>query len=169
MEFGSGHLLHRLVLEFYASGNVILLDSASVILSILRPVTSENLDHQMVTYESYNTDFVRYHSPSSLDQLKEILASHSPENPPQSDILKKQLNFKLDYSAPLIEHCLLSAGLSLNRNFVKSPLSEDELISLQRWLAWADEFLDLSTKHGSKVRVLSSLSLTLCLTNLHAY
>ncbi|CAM0135522.1 hypothetical protein VKS41_005168 [Umbelopsis sp. WA50703] len=110
-EFAGGelHAGYHIIVEFYASGNIILTDQDYHILTLLR-VVQPNENVKMAIGEVYDTKAIaRDFQSVQLEKLQNILKSAGPK-----DVLKKVINTNFDYGPSLSEHAILRAHLDPN-------------------------------------------------------
>ncbi|KAI8580214.1 hypothetical protein K450DRAFT_238706 [Umbelopsis ramanniana AG] len=110
-EFAGGELTagYHIIVEFYASGNIILTDHEYRILTLLRVVQpSENV--KMAIGEIYDAKSIaRDFQSVQLEKLQTVLRAAGPK-----DVLKKVINTNFDYGPSLSEHAILVAKLDPN-------------------------------------------------------
>ncbi|CAO3664318.1 unnamed protein product [Umbelopsis ramanniana] len=110
-EFAGGELTagYHIIVEFYASGNIILTDQDYRILTLLRVVQpSENV--KMAIGEIYDAKSIaRDFQSVQLEKLQTVLRAAGPK-----DVLKKVINTNFDYGPSLSEHAILVAKLDPN-------------------------------------------------------
>eukprot|EP01113_Clastostelium_recurvatum_P037029 TRINITY_DN5373_c0_g1_i4.p1 TRINITY_DN5373_c0_g1~~TRINITY_DN5373_c0_g1_i4.p1 ORF type:complete len:857 (-),score=278.84 TRINITY_DN5373_c0_g1_i4:50-2620(-) len=103
--FGSGPVLQHVIVELYASGNIILTDAEYVILALLRPYTTgEDVNVQIGA--KYDTSTAKQATHLTRDVIAAILQTFKP-----GDTLRHVLNMRLDFGPEMIEHCLMTAGI----------------------------------------------------------
>ncbi|KAJ2961396.1 hypothetical protein NQZ79_g3433 [Umbelopsis isabellina] len=110
-EFAGGelHAGYHIIVEFYASGNIILTDQDYHILTLLR-VVQPNENVKMAIGEIYDTKTIaRDFQSVQLEKLQNVLKSAGPK-----DVLKKVINTNFDYGPSLSEHAILRAQLDPN-------------------------------------------------------
>ncbi|KAM9294302.1 ribosome quality control complex subunit NEMF [Gastrophryne carolinensis] len=109
-QFGSDVAAYHLIVELYDRGNVVLTDHEYLILSILRFRTDEADDVKFAVREHYPVANAKAAEPLlTMERLKEILSGAQ-----SGEQVKRVLNPHLPYGATLMEHCLLTCGLSGN-------------------------------------------------------
>ncbi|KAG2182712.1 hypothetical protein INT44_005692 [Umbelopsis vinacea] len=110
-EFAGGEMTagYHIIVEFYASGNIILTDHEYRILTLLRVVQpSENV--KMAIGEIYDAKSIaRDFQSVQLEKLQTVLRAAGPK-----DVLKKVINTNFDYGPSLSEHAILVAKLDPN-------------------------------------------------------
>jgi len=123
--FGTGPLTQHLIIEFYASGNIVLTDGDLVIQTVLR--THKYDDNTIVApHNVYPLQTAKQMVPITEELLSQILSADVPltskqdkedeiqkeKNQPKSEIsLKIILSNETDLGTLLIEHCLLKSGI----------------------------------------------------------
>jgi len=110
-EFAGGELTagYHVIVEFYASGNIILTDQDYRILTLLR-VVQPNENVKMAINEIYDTQTIaRDFQPVQLEKVQSVLRAAGPK-----DVLKKVINTNFDYGPSLSEHAILQAKLDPN-------------------------------------------------------
>ncbi|KAH8552205.1 hypothetical protein BGW37DRAFT_424420 [Umbelopsis sp. PMI_123] len=110
-EFAGGELTagYHIIVEFYASGNIILTDQDYRILTLLR-VVQPNEIVKMAIGEIYDTKAIaRDFQSVQLEKLQGVLRAAGPK-----DVLKKVINTNFDYGPSLSEHAILVAKLDPN-------------------------------------------------------
>ena len=127
-QFGEGEATYHLICEFYASGNVVLTDAEYRILTLLRVVEAEG--QRYAVGEIYDIQGAKPFQPLSEDRVHKALEGLAPK-----DQVRRALAMRLDYSAPMIEHCLLEAGYGATvkvSEFQNNPDKERELFEALR-------------------------------------
>ncbi|EPZ35291.1 Protein of unknown function DUF3441 domain-containing protein [Rozella allomycis CSF55] len=120
MEFGEGESKNYLVMEFYASGNVILLDKNKVIQCILRSVNTENI--KMVIGEAYSFENARYEIEYNAEWLL---------NNKSKEAIKKYVSSKSLFPLPLVEHVCLENGIEPSLPSIKMKDEDFQFLLLK--------------------------------------
>ncbi len=139
--FGQGEAAYHVLLELYDRGNVVLTDYQYKILNILRP--RERGEDKFLVRETYPVEQARQ-QPETLseERLHEILGAAKP-----GDSIKKLCTPYFDYGPALLEHLLLSNGLSPHTK-VRDFDVEKHGGSLVGALKKAEDFLNVHTPEG---------------------
>ncbi|XP_025423052.1 nuclear export mediator factor NEMF homolog [Sipha flava] len=141
MQFGVGEAAYHVILELYDKGNIILADKDYVMINILRPHT-EDEKQKFFVKEVYPNDRPKIRlSPPSENELSHIFKTAKP-----STNLKKFIfaNFPicLDYGSCLLEHMLVSGGLSASTKIGTDFNIDTDLHKLINCFVIAENFLD---------------------------
>ncbi|KAI8111195.1 hypothetical protein M9434_004768 [Picochlorum sp. BPE23] len=155
LTFGTGDLEVKLLLEFYASGNIILADSKYQVLSLLRSHRDDAKGIGIMSQHAYPIQTIRLRSSTSLEAVEQALSSCS-----DSGLLKDAVTPMLGYGPQVSNFCIQHAGLNVKRKPAQEPLSEGEketlLQSIRMFEKWIDSCEDkapkgcifVSSKHG---------------------
>eukprot|EP01063_Lacrimia_lanifica_P004138 TRINITY_DN12310_c0_g1_i1.p1 TRINITY_DN12310_c0_g1~~TRINITY_DN12310_c0_g1_i1.p1 ORF type:complete len:978 (+),score=442.03 TRINITY_DN12310_c0_g1_i1:70-3003(+) len=152
--FGQGENAHRLLVEFYSKGNLILSDSKYSILALVRTHVTE--DAKYAVRSTYPTTDVQLFRPMTLERMEEAFVMVEESGNTMS--LKTAFSNTTEYGPAYVEHCLLVAGL--RPNFKKAgaadlgrAAADALLVEFQK----ADTFLsDVPASQGYLVRRLDA-------------
>ncbi|KAG2177194.1 hypothetical protein INT43_007851 [Umbelopsis isabellina] len=147
-EFAGGelHAGYHIIVEFYASGNIILTDQDYHILTLLR-VVQPNENVKMAIGEVYDTKAIaRDFQSVQLEKLQSVLKAAGPK-----DYLKKVINTNFDYGPSLSEHAILRADLDPNMRVATDMDTSDGSPKLQSLLGTLEEADKLIEAVGSTV------------------
>lgn len=155
LTFGSGDLEVKLLLEFYASGNIILADTKYQVLSLLRSHRDDAKGIGIMSQHAYPIQTIRLRSSTSLEAVEQALS-----NCADGGSLKDVVSSMLGYGPHASNFCIQHACLSVKRKPAQEPLSEVEketlLQSIRMFEKWIDSCEDkapkgcifVSSKHG---------------------
>ncbi|PRP86190.1 nuclear export mediator factor Nemf-like [Planoprotostelium fungivorum] len=135
--FGSGQYTQRLIVELYASGNVILTDEHYSIQTLLRTHKYED-DVLVATHQKYPMDNIKSYKTIEGDKLKSELNEAKTSTPTEK--LKTVLNQKTDVGTLLVEHCILSIGLTTTSPI--SDLDDEKMVKLMDLLNQLEGFIN---------------------------
>eukprot|EP01117_Protostelium_nocturnum_P006408 TRINITY_DN2310_c0_g4_i1.p1 TRINITY_DN2310_c0_g4~~TRINITY_DN2310_c0_g4_i1.p1 ORF type:complete len:1128 (-),score=530.66 TRINITY_DN2310_c0_g4_i1:37-3420(-) len=121
--FGTGPVQQHLIVELYASGNVILTDSDLQIQTLLRTHKYED-DVLVATHQKYPLETVKYYHPLDRSLLSEAIVKAKEEKP--TEPLKSFLNSSTELGTLMIEHCLLAAQVNLNATVAQLDSEKQE-------------------------------------------
>eukprot|EP00754_Rhynchopus_humris_P038642 Rhum_TRINITY_DN21258_c0_g1::Rhum_TRINITY_DN21258_c0_g1_i1::g.173593::m.173593 len=149
--FGSAdQACFRLIIEFYAKGNLILSDASYQILALVRTHATE--DARYAVRATYPTNDVQLFRPMTLERMEEVFQQVQASEGTMS--LKTGFANATEYGPSFVEHCLLKAGL--RPNFKKAAAADlgraaaDELLAA---FAEPDLFLkDVPEEKGLLIR-----------------
>ena len=148
--FGSGEQCFRLVIEFYAKGNLILSDASYQILALVRTHATE--EARYAVRATYPTNDVQLFRPMTKERMEDVFQQVEASEGTMS--LKTGFANATEYGPSFVEHCLLKAGL--RPNFKKATAAElgraaaDELLAA---FAEPDLFLkDVPEEKGLLIR-----------------
>eukprot|EP00698_Gefionella_okellyi_P000468 TRINITY_DN10423_c0_g1_i1.p1 TRINITY_DN10423_c0_g1~~TRINITY_DN10423_c0_g1_i1.p1 ORF type:complete len:1065 (-),score=298.79 TRINITY_DN10423_c0_g1_i1:68-3262(-) len=156
LTFGTGEVCNHVIIEFYASGNVILTDKDYQIMTLLRTHKYDD-DTLIAVRQKYPIHICRVHERVSAEKLVEYLSKAGPK-----DTLKQAVGNKLEYGIPLFEHCLLEAGLSPTAKVSSldfSPSSE-YIPKLVAALGPADDYMEQQLPVSNKGYVIKKKATT---------
>ncbi|KAJ9460791.1 Nuclear export mediator factor NEMF-like protein [Diplonema papillatum] len=108
--FGSGEHAYRLLVEFYAKGNMILADNAYSIIALVRTHSTE--DARYAVRAVYPTQDVQLFRPMTKARME--AAFTDMDNAVGSLSLKAAFTNSTEYGPAFVEHCILKAGLRPN-------------------------------------------------------
>ncbi|KAI8590892.1 hypothetical protein BDZ88DRAFT_394202 [Geranomyces variabilis] len=114
MRFGEGEAAYHLILEFFASGNIILTDHEYRILALLRVG-----DAKFAVGEIYDVTAARPFQPVTEEKVRGMLESAKAA---AKNTLRKMIRDKMsqDYGPTLVDHCIARSGID-----VGSKITED--------------------------------------------
>ncbi|KAL0046515.1 hypothetical protein WJX82_002614 [Trebouxia sp. C0006] len=137
-QFGSGEARYHLILELYSQGNLILADSNYEVLTLLRSHRDDAKGFAIMARHPYPIHTIRLRQAISQDQLEAALDSAD-----EKQTLRGALNVALPYGPAVVDHCVLSAGLSPQQQLKAKPLGPDQrqglLAAVQAWEKWLDD------------------------------
>ena len=139
MVFGFEEAAYHVIVELYASGNIILTDSTYTILNVLRQHAPDEA-HQHHVGDVYPTDSARQHERIDAPRLERMISSATPEA-----TLKQILLNETVYGPAILQHCIAPTGLKLNSKLQKEldSIGPDELSSkLMEALVSADDMVE---------------------------
>jgi len=115
LTFGTGASAQHLIVEFYASGNIILTDTNFEILTLLRTHKYEE-DVIVATHQVYPFSTAKPFKKIEHDVIVELLVTQKEKNVNEkgTETLKVLLVNSTDLGATIIEHCIISCGLNPN-------------------------------------------------------
>eukprot|EP01064_Diplonema_japonicum_P035856 TRINITY_DN7880_c0_g4_i1.p1 TRINITY_DN7880_c0_g4~~TRINITY_DN7880_c0_g4_i1.p1 ORF type:complete len:1058 (+),score=267.93 TRINITY_DN7880_c0_g4_i1:169-3342(+) len=148
--FGSGENTFRLIIEFYAKGNLILTDHSYSILGLVRTHSTE--DAKYAVRATYPTTDIQLFRPMVEERMEETFKS--VEEGEGSVSLKTAFTNSTEYGPAFVEHCLLKAGA--RPNFKKKGAADagrQVAPELLKAFAEPDAFLrDVPTPLGYLIR-----------------
>ena len=145
LSFGSGDTMYHLILEMYDKGNVVLVDSKYIVLSLLRSHRDDAKSVAIMPGHLYAIQTVRLFRTTTKDVLMPALSSAQSQSEDSSS-LKDVLQKVLPYGLLVTQHCIVDAGLAPERQLHLSPLSEDECdVLLDHILEWEKWLQRLAT------------------------
>eukprot|EP01061_Rhynchopus_euleeides_P002301 TRINITY_DN11762_c3_g1_i2.p1 TRINITY_DN11762_c3_g1~~TRINITY_DN11762_c3_g1_i2.p1 ORF type:complete len:1033 (+),score=445.82 TRINITY_DN11762_c3_g1_i2:104-3100(+) len=148
--FGSGEKAIRLVVEFYAKGNLILSDAAYNIMALVRTHATE--DAKYAVRATYPTADVQLFRAMTRDRMEAVFKTVEESGGTMS--LKTGFANATEYGPAYVEHCLLKAGL--RPNFKKAGAADQGRAAVDQLLeafAEPDAFLrDIPQPEGYLIR-----------------
>lgn len=135
--FGSGDTEVKLLLEFYASGNVILVDNKYRILTLLRSHRDDAKGTATMAQHVYPIQTIRLRTPTPVEIVQHSLSTAS------DGTLKELLSRILAYGPQVASFCIRQAGLNPKRAVAKEPLTSEEESSLMQAIRVFEKWIDL--------------------------
>lgn len=137
LTFGSGDTEVKLLLEFYASGNVILVDGKYRVLTLLRSHRDDAKGMATMAQHVYPIQTIRLRTPTPVETVHEAVSGVVEGS------LKNILSSILAYGPQVAGFCIRQAGLNPKRELMKEPLSSEEESSLMQAIRVFEKWIDI--------------------------
>jgi len=149
LTFGTGTSAQHLIVEFYASGNIILTDNNFEILTLLRTHKYEE-DVVVATHQIYPFSTAKPFKKIETQSMTELIKNQKEKNLTEqsNETLKSILISSTDLGSTIIEHCILS--ISQNPNLKMSEFDISVAPSLVAALIEAEKIMDKDNHDSPK-------------------
>ena len=137
LTFGSGDTEVKLLLEFYASGNVILVDNTYRILTLLRSHRDDAKGMATMAQHVYPIQTIRLRTPTPVETVHEAVSGAV------DGTLKDLMSKILAYGPQVAGFCIRRAGLNPKRVVLKEPLTDEEEASLMQAIREFEKWNDV--------------------------
>lgn len=135
LTFGSGESEVKLLLEFYASGNIILVNSSYQVLTLLRSHRDDAKGTATMAQHTYPIQTIKLRTPTPPDAVRQALNEGNKT-------LKDALSSILSYGPQVAGFCIQHAGLQAKRKVYAEPLTEDEFSTLMQSIRHFEKWID---------------------------
>ena len=141
LTFSTGENEVKLILEFYAQGNVILADSNYQIMTLLRSHRDDSKGTATMSRHVYPIQTVRLRTPTPMEKIQQGLRDCKP-----GATLKGVISNVIDYGPLVAEFCCKNAELDPKRMPAEHPLEDieqEQLMSeIRKFEKWVDSCED---------------------------
>ncbi len=137
LTFGSGDTEVKLLLEFYASGNVILVDNKYRVLTLLRSHRDDAKGMATMAQHVYPIQTIRLRTATPVETVHEAVAGGMEGS------LKDLMSRILAYGPQVAGFCIRRAGLNPKRDVFKEPLSTEEESLLMQAIREFEKWVDV--------------------------
>jgi len=145
LTFSTGENEVKLILEFYAQGNVILADSSYQVMTLLRSHRDDSKGTATMSRHIYPIQTVRLRTPTPVEKIRQGLQECK-----SGTTLKNVISNVIDYGPIVAEFCCINAEFDPKRMPAEHPLEEheqDRLMSeIRKFEKWVDSCEDKAPK-----------------------